>query len=73
MVSYVAVGDKVPADVRILRVLSTTLRVDQAILTGNQNTLIHFCIDTNGSFGVRNRNQASMLTMIVHVRLCVTG
>ena len=27
-------GDKVPADVRIMRIYSTTLRVDQAILTG---------------------------------------
>ncbi|XP_064620385.1 calcium-transporting ATPase sarcoplasmic/endoplasmic reticulum type-like isoform X3 [Lineus longissimus] len=30
----VSVGDKVPADMRILKVHSTTLRVDQAILTG---------------------------------------
>ena len=33
-VYHVLVGDKVPADVRILRITSTTLRVDQAILTG---------------------------------------
>jgi len=31
---HVAVGDKVPADIRVLQIYSTTLRVDQAILTG---------------------------------------
>ncbi|ESO06416.1 hypothetical protein HELRODRAFT_106126 [Helobdella robusta] len=36
----VSVGDKVPADVRIIKVLSTTLRVDQAILTGESVSVL---------------------------------
>ena len=31
---YVTVGDKIPADMRIIRIMSTTIRIDQSILTG---------------------------------------
>jgi len=36
----VSVGDKIPADIRITKILSTTLRIDQSILTGESVSVI---------------------------------
>jgi len=36
----ISVGDKIPADIRIIAILSTTLRIDQSILTGESVSVI---------------------------------
>lgn len=36
----VSVGDKAPADIRLIKILSTTLRIDQSILTGESVSII---------------------------------
>lgn len=37
---YISVGDKIPADIRLIKIYSTTLRIDQSILTGESVSVI---------------------------------
>lgn len=39
----ISVGDKCPADFRLMKILSTTLRIDQSILTGESVSVIKHC------------------------------
>merc|ERR1711962_87905 len=39
----VSVGDRVPADFRLMKIYSTTLRIDQSILTGESVSVIKHC------------------------------
>ena len=36
----ISVGDKIPGDVRITKILSTTLKIDQSILTGESDSVL---------------------------------
>lgn len=36
----ISVGDKAPADLRLIKIYSTTLRIDQSILTGESVSII---------------------------------
>merc|ERR1712127_81475 len=56
----VAVGDQVPADVRILEIKSTTLRIDQALLTGESVSVTKDTDAVNDSRAV-NQDKINLL------------
>ncbi|PAA70021.1 hypothetical protein BOX15_Mlig003161g4 [Macrostomum lignano] len=54
----VAVGDKVPADIRITKIFSTTIRIDQSILTGESVSVIKHteCVDDKRAVNQDKKN-----------------
>ncbi|KAJ3607786.1 hypothetical protein NHX12_024837 [Muraenolepis orangiensis] len=56
----VSVGDKVPADIRLVSIKSTTLRVDQSILTGESVSVIKHTEAVNDARAV-NQDKKNML------------
>lgn len=56
----VSVGDRVPADIRITTIMSTTLRVDQSILTGESVSVLKHSDPISGSRAV-NQDKKNML------------
>merc|ERR1719394_570626 len=56
----VAVGDQVPADIRLLEIKSTTLRVDQALLTG-ESVSVQKTTDAIDDTRAVNQDKTNML------------
>lgn len=56
----VAVGDKIPADCRLLSVSSSSFRIDQAILTG-ESTSVHKSVDVVADKQAVKQDMTNML------------
>lgn len=56
----VSVGDKIPADCRILSISSSSFRVDQAILTG-ESVSVNKSIDVVSDTGAVKKDMINML------------
>ncbi|KAG6896738.1 hypothetical protein C0992_006455, partial [Termitomyces sp. T32_za158] len=56
----VAVGDKIPADARLLSVSSSSFRIDQAILTG-ESTSVNKSVDTVRDLGAVKQDMTNIL------------
>ena len=67
----VGVGDKIPADCRLLSVSSSSFRVDQAILTG-ESTSVHKSVDVVADHKAVKQDMLNMLfsVRITFIRPC---
>ena len=62
----VAVGDKIPADCRLISVSSSSFRIDQAILTG-ESTSVHKSVDIVADHKAVKQDMTNMLFSV-----CIT-
>lgn len=63
------VGDKIPADIRLTHIMSTTLKIDQSILTGESMSVIKHSDPIQDEKAV-NQDKKNTLFSVSHV-LCV--
>ena len=70
---YLLVGDKIPADIRIIHILSTVLKIDQSILTGEHVSVIKHT-DVIPDNNALNQDKKNMLfsVSIVCIHHCCT-
>lgn len=61
-----AVGDKIPADIRITTIHSTTLKIDQSILTGESLSIIKHTDPIPDDRAV-NQDKKNMLFSVSHM------
>jgi len=62
----VAVGDKIPADCRLLSVSSSSFRIDQAILTG-ESTSVHKGVDVVPDLKAVKQDMTNILFSVSHL------
>eukprot|EP00043_Microstomoeca_roanoka_P017279 m.180000 g.180000 ORF g.180000 m.180000 type:complete len:1004 (+) comp16608_c1_seq1:211-3222(+) len=62
----VAVGDQIPADLRLIKILSTTLKIDQSILTGESDSVMKHTdvVDKDDAVNQDKKNMLFSGTMI---------
>ena len=68
----VAVGDKVPADCRLLSISSSSFRVDQAILTG-ESVSVNKYLDAVPDLKAVKQDMTNMLFSVCHSATVTTG
>ncbi len=64
----IAVGDKIPADIRITSIYSTTIRIDQALLTGESVSVIKHSDDIPQVKAV-NQDKKNILFSVIILNL----
>ena len=67
--SLLIVGDKIPADIRIIHILSTVLKIDQSILTGEHVSVIKHTdvIRDSNALNQDKKNMLFSVSLSLHV------